>query len=70
MHRLLEVLHDRPAAERPALAARLLPEADDLSGLLEDVDRILANPDLAFVFGSGSLAEVDVVAPAPLRTSA
>ena len=63
LHRLLEHLHGRPAAARPDLAARLLPDAPDLPGLLAEASTVLDAPELAFVFGPTSLAEVDVTAP-------
>ena len=63
VHRLLEHLHGRPAADRPALAARLLPGTADLPGLLAEVEAVLDAPALAFLFAPGTLAEVDVTAP-------
>jgi len=67
VHLLLEHLHGCPPAERPALAARLLPGRDDLAELVDEAERVLAAPGLAAVFGPGGLAEVDVAAPVPGR---
>ncbi len=44
LHRLLEHLHGRPAAARPDLAARLLPDAPDLPGLLAEASTVLDAP--------------------------
>jgi ATP-dependent helicase/nuclease subunit A len=63
LHRLLEHLHGRPAAERRPLAAQLLPGAPELDALLSEAEAVLDAPDLAAVFGPGSLAEVEVAAP-------
>jgi ATP-dependent helicase/nuclease subunit A len=65
LHRLLEHLHGRPAAERARLAARLLPGAAELPELLAEAAAVLDAPELGFLFGPGSLAEVDVTAPLP-----
>ncbi len=65
VHRLLEHLHRRPAAERAALAARLLPEAADLPELLAEAAAILDDAALAFLFAPDCLAEVDVAGPLP-----
>ena len=63
IHRLLEHLHGRPAADRAALAARLLPDVADPGPLLAEVAAVLDDPALAFLFAPGTLAEVDVTAP-------
>jgi ATP-dependent helicase/nuclease subunit A len=65
LHRLLENLHGRPAADWPALAARLLPDEPALEALLAEAAGVLAAPGLAAIFAPGTLAEVDVVAPLP-----
>ena len=65
VHRLLEMLHGRPAAERAALAARLLPGEPDLPALLAEAAAVLDAPGLAPLFGPDSLAEVAVAAPLP-----
>jgi ATP-dependent helicase/nuclease subunit A len=67
LHRLLEHLHAVPAADRPRLAARLLPGEPRLAELLAEAGAVLEAPELAAVFGADSLAEVEVAAPlAPL----
>ncbi len=63
LHRLLEHLQGHAAAERPALAARLLPDTPDLSVLLAEASAVLDAPELAEVFGPDSLAEVAIAAP-------
>jgi ATP-dependent helicase/nuclease subunit A len=65
VHRLLEMLHGRPAAERAALAARLLPGEPALPALLAEAAAVLDAPGLAPLFGPDSLAEVAVAAPLP-----
>jgi ATP-dependent helicase/nuclease subunit A len=65
LHRLLEGLHGRPAAERAALAARLLPGEPALAGLLAEAAAILDDPALAMLFGPGGLAEAELAAPLP-----
>jgi ATP-dependent helicase/nuclease subunit A len=77
VHRLLEVLPDRPAADRPALAARLLslefPELDEATagGAVAEAMAVLAAPFAVEIFGPGSLAEagiaLDLPAVAPQR---
>ena len=44
LHRLLEHLHGRPAADRPTIAARLLPGAADLPALLAEAAAVLDAP--------------------------
>ena len=61
LHLLLETLQARPAAEWPALAARLLPDAPE--DILAEAAAVLAAPHLAEVFEPGALIEVDVSAP-------
>jgi ATP-dependent helicase/nuclease subunit A len=65
LHRLLEHLHGRPPAERERLAARLLPGAPDVDELLAEAAAVLDAPDLDFVFGPDSLAEVELTVPLP-----
>lgn len=62
IHRLLEHLHGVPAAARADLAARLLP-ADRAAELLPEAAAVLDAPELGFLFGEGSLAEVEITAP-------
>ena len=64
VHRLLEHLHGRPADERPALAARLLPGAPDLGERLAEAAAVLDAPELAAIFADG-LAEVTIAAELP-----
>lgn len=64
VHRLLEHLHGRPADERPALAARLLPGAPDLAERLAEASAVLDAPELAAIFAEG-LAEVPISAALP-----
>ena len=52
-----------PPPSAPALAARLLPDTPDLPALLAEAAAVLDAPELAFLFGPDSLAEVDVAAP-------
>ncbi len=61
LHLLLEALPARPAAEWPALAARLLPGAP--AELLDEAAAVLRAPELAAIFGPDALAEVDIAAP-------
>jgi ATP-dependent helicase/nuclease subunit A len=63
LHLLLEQLHGRPAAERGALARRLLPEVAEREALVAEASTVLDSAELAFLFGPGSLAEVAVAAP-------
>jgi ATP-dependent helicase/nuclease subunit A len=62
IHLLLEHLHGRPAAARPAIAARLLPGLPDAEELLAEAAAVLDAPDLAMLFGPDSLAEAEVTA--------
>ena len=64
VHRLLEHLHGRPAAEREALAARLLPDIPDLRDRLAEAAAVLDSPGLAAIFAEG-LAEVPISAELP-----
>ncbi|MBX3530549.1 MAG: double-strand break repair helicase AddA [Rhizobiaceae bacterium] len=65
-HRLLQALPDLPEAERAAAARRYLDRAGrdwpaaELEALLAAVERILAAPNWAPLFGPGSRAEVGV----------
>ena len=63
LHRLLEHLHGRPAGDRLGLAARLLPREPALEELVAEASALLDAPELGFVFGAGSMAEVEVTAP-------
>lgn len=65
VHLLLEHLHPLPQEARPRRGRLILPPA--LPGreeVLAEALAILSDPALAFLFGPGSLAEVDVTAPA------
>jgi ATP-dependent helicase/nuclease subunit A len=61
LHRLLERLHGHPEADWPELAARLLA-GEGPGDLLAEAAAVLRAPELAHVFGPGSLAEVDITA--------
>jgi ATP-dependent helicase/nuclease subunit A len=67
LHRLLELLPSlAPAQRRPAGATLLAAHADAFddaarAAMLDEVLKILDAPDLAFLFGPGSLAEVPLV---------
>ncbi len=63
IHALLEHLHGTAPDQRPARAARLLPGVPDLADLLAEAAAVLDAPDLGFLFGADSLAEVDIAAP-------
>jgi ATP-dependent helicase/nuclease subunit A len=63
VHRLLEHLHGRPAAERAELARRLLPGDATLEVVLAEAAELLDNPEVRWIFGPGSLAEVELAAP-------
>jgi ATP-dependent helicase/nuclease subunit A len=63
VHRLLEHLHLVPAADRARLAGRLLPGDPRLAELLAEAEAVMQAPELAWIFGSSSLAEVEVAAP-------
>ncbi len=54
LHRLLEVLPDHPPDSWPALAGAM-----GASDVLAEAQRVLAAPDLAFLFAPGTLAEVE-----------
>ncbi|MBB94699.1 MAG: double-strand break repair helicase AddA [Rhodobacteraceae bacterium] len=62
IHLLLEHLTGRETADRPVLAAALLPEvgASDLAGLVDEAGDLLDTPGLANLFGGTALAEVPV----------
>jgi ATP-dependent helicase/nuclease subunit A len=62
VHRLLEHLYGRPAAERDGLARRLLPGEDALDAVLAEAVGLLARPEIAWIFGPGSMAEVELAA--------
>ncbi|WP_233712990.1 double-strand break repair helicase AddA [Amaricoccus solimangrovi] len=64
-HLLLERLRGRARADWPALAARLLPGRDDLPALLAEAEGVLLAPELDFLFGPDTLAEVEIAAPMP-----
>lgn len=63
LHLLLETLPGQPAEERAALAARIVPEATDLPGLLAEAEAVLDHPDIMPLFGPHGLSEVGVSAP-------
>ncbi len=63
VHRLLQYLPELPASDRaPAMAAYLAKQTrlDDgeRQRIAQDVERVLASPELGFVFAPGSRAEV------------
>jgi ATP-dependent helicase/nuclease subunit A len=63
IHLLLEILTRVPQADWAATATRVLAGiACDAEGVLAEATGVLAAPELAFVFGEGSLAEVEVTA--------
>jgi ATP-dependent helicase/nuclease subunit A len=66
VHRLLQVLAACPAGERAATAARVLarhgtglPAADGVA-VVDEVNALMARPDLAHLFAAGGLSEVPV----------
>jgi ATP-dependent helicase/nuclease subunit A len=65
VHRLLEILPGIPESRWPDMAKRLCPDILDLAGILDEVTRVLKSPELARVFATGTLAEVDVSASLP-----
>ncbi len=68
IHLLLEHLPDYPPQDWPRIAASLLSTGadaatpDEVENLLADVDPVLNNPELAFLFSENVLAEVPVSA--------
>jgi len=66
LHRLLEHLPAQPRAAWPALAAAL--GGPDAAALLAEAERVLAAPELAFLFAPGTLAEVEIAAAPILGT--
>ena len=71
IHLLLEIL---PSVDPADWALRsngilsggdLAAEAADIPALLAEVTSVLSNPDLAFLFGKGTLAEIPVSATLP-----
>ncbi|MEY4982955.1 MAG: double-strand break repair helicase AddA [Pseudomonadota bacterium] len=63
LHLLLEHLPQAAPADRPALAAALLPDDATRPALLAEAEAILSRADLAFLFAPGTLAEVPLTAP-------
>lgn len=63
LHLLLEHLPGWSVEARAGMAERLLPELAERAALLAEAEAVLNAPDLAFLFGDDSLAEVDVTAP-------
>jgi ATP-dependent helicase/nuclease subunit A len=63
LHLLLEALPPHPRPDWPGIAARLLGEAPGRDDLLAEAEAVLDAPDLAHLFGPGTLAEVEVTAP-------
>ncbi|MHA1157638.1 MAG: double-strand break repair helicase AddA, partial [Alphaproteobacteria bacterium] len=67
IHRLLQSLPDRAAAERPAVAAAYLQHVArdwplaEREAVIAEVLAVLATPEFAPVFAPGSRAEVDIV---------
>ncbi len=62
LHRLLEHLPLHAAGDWPAVAAALLPEPALCASLLPEATAVLTAPQLAHLFGPGSLAEVAITA--------
>ena len=65
IHRLLETLHARPAADWPRLAERILAGHEGAEALLAEAVAVLGAPELAALFGPGSRAEVELTAALP-----
>ncbi len=65
VHLLLEHLPNRPEADWPALAERLLPalDAEARAPLLAEARAVLTDPALAALFAPPALREVSLVAP-------
>lgn len=62
LHLLLEHLPNRPAADWPAFAAGLMPDAPDRAALLAEAQAVLTQPDFAALFGPDTLAEAPITA--------
>ncbi len=79
IHRLLQILPDLPAVDRPAAATRALTRERDLTDAQREemaaaALRVLEDPSFADVFGPGSRAEVAIAGgaaalPADLKVS-
>jgi len=71
LHLLLEHLPGAARDDWPALAEALLSGGEDvalpeeLPALVDEAARVLDAPDLAFLFGPGTLAEIGIAAPLP-----
>ena len=63
LHLLLEHLPQAAPADRAAIAAALVPDDATRPALLAEAEAILSRPELAFLFGPNSLAEVPLTAP-------
>lgn len=72
IHRLLEFLPAYPRDDWARIAGDLLAFGEDaarpdqIDGLMSEVFAVLDNPDLAHLFAPGSLAEVEISAPAEI----
>ena len=62
VHRLLQYLPARPAADWPALAAHLVPDPDLRASIWSEVHAVLTAVPLAHLFADGTLAEVGITA--------
>ncbi|MFN3824970.1 MAG: double-strand break repair helicase AddA [Pseudorhodobacter sp.] len=62
LHLLLERLPGQQETDWPALARTLLPAAPDADALLAEAAAVIRAPHLAYLFGPGTLAEVELVA--------
>ena len=59
---MLEHLPNHPAADWPAFAAALMPDAPDRDALLAEAQAVLTHPDFAALFGPDTLAEAPITA--------
>lgn len=63
VHLLLEHFAQTPREAWDDIAEALLPETANIPELFEEASRVVAHPDLAFLFAQGTLAEVPITAP-------
>ncbi|MEP5152629.1 double-strand break repair helicase AddA [Planktotalea sp.] len=63
VHLLLEHFAATPSASWKEIAEALLPETANIPELFEEASRVVAHPDLGFLFAKGTLAEVPITAP-------
>ncbi|WP_022703346.1 double-strand break repair helicase AddA [Pseudorhodobacter ferrugineus] len=62
LHLLLEHLPNHPAADWPAFATGLMPDAPDRAELLAEAQAVLTHPDFVALFGPDALAETPITA--------